>query len=200
MLSRSPLYDAIKSQDLVEIKRILVRQDFFDEWDDGVIGFAVSTGNRNIIDILVGYGYTLDHDCFLGNTSPLGMAIEENLPIDFILYLITKGADPKKRLDVIPVLTLAVRRGDLEIVRILINAGVSVNDRDESGYTSIMEAIFKKDTDMVDLLIANGADLNVLTLYGESVLSLALEEKNRALTAVSIAKYDAIINLLQAHL
>jgi ankyrin repeat protein len=190
MQAKFLLYEAIKSQDLIKLARVLNSQkDLFDEWDDMVMSIAVSTGNIDIVDILIQNCYSLNHECFRGNTSPLARSIEEYKPIYFIEQLIFRGANPQKKLDIIPILTSAVQRRDLEIAKLLLKYKAPVNDADESGYTPIMSAILENDIKMIKLLIQNGGDLNLQTIYHESALSIALKNE-----------FIDIANLIKSHL
>jgi ankyrin repeat protein len=181
------LHEAIQSQDLIKLVRVLNSQkDLFDEWDDMVMSLAVSTGNIDIVDILIKNCYCLNHECFRGNTSPLARSIEEYKPIYFIEQLIFRGANPQEKLDAIPILTSAVQRRDLEIVELLLKYKAPVNDADESGYTPIMSAILENDIKMIELLIQNGGDLNLQTIYHESALSIAL--KNECIDIANLIK------------
>jgi uncharacterized protein len=168
------LYDAIKSQDLNIIKRILTQIVCIDEWDDFPMSLAIQTGIIDIVRVLIEFGYKLNHDCFIGGLSPLGRAIEKNKSIDFIRELISLGADPNYP-GITDCLALAVRRKDVEIIKELILAGVSINSQSESGYTPLMQAVLDNQFNLVEILLNNGADPNLITNYRENAYSLALE-------------------------
>src|SRR5690606_13425139 len=59
-------------------------------------------------------------------------------------------------------LMLAARAGDLEAVRLLLEAGADVNAREQwGGQTALMWATAQKQGEVMKFLIANGADVNL---------------------------------------
>jgi ankyrin repeat protein len=54
----------------------------------------------------------------------------------------------------------AALAGDVELVKLLIENGADVDDRDVQGYTPLLLAIQAGHTDIAKVLIANGADVN----------------------------------------
>lgn len=78
------------------------------------------------------------------------------------------------------VLSLAVRAGHLDTVRMLLAAGADVRYRTSSGYTPLVNVMYGRDIaddsellDLVRLLIDHGAEVNGETDYGETPLSVA---------------------------
>jgi ankyrin repeat protein len=57
----------------------------------------------------------------------------------------------------------AARAGDLEAARLLIAAGIEVNQRGDLGHTALHEACASGNEGMVQLLVAHGADLYART-------------------------------------
>lgn len=70
-------------------------------------------------------------------------------------------------------LTTAIRRGDADILRLLIDQGADVNQRDHSGRTALAQAIESREPDAAKLLINHGADLTDET-NGIPVLQTAI--------------------------
>ena len=56
-----------------------------------------------------------------------------------------------------PLLFEAVQQGDLEIVRILVEAGADVNSKDSSGDSILSEAKFRNKPEIARILIDAGA-------------------------------------------
>lgn len=62
-------------------------------------------------------------------------------------------------------------RGDIEIVRTLLNAGADVNARDRGGYTPVLRALEKSNLEIADLLLARPeVELNAQGASGVTVL------------------------------
>ncbi len=68
----------------------------------------------------------------------------------------------------------AVRSGDVDRVRILLDAGADVNTLDEHGQTALMNAVYWGNLDIARLLIENGAELNHTAKYHLTALFLAV--------------------------
>jgi ankyrin repeat protein len=68
----------------------------------------------------------------------------------------------------------AIKRGDVQDVRNLLDRGTDVDARDRHGQTALMLAAHAGRRDVVEALIAHGANLNTTAKYGLSALMLAL--------------------------
>src|SRR5262249_53605938 len=68
----------------------------------------------------------------------------------------------------------AIKRGDVQDVRNLLDQGTDVDVRDRHGQTALMLAAHAGHRDVVEALIAHGANLNTTAKYGLSALMLAL--------------------------
>lgn len=74
--------------------------------------------------------------------------------------------------------SIAACTGDLEKVQTLVSAGANVNEKSVSGYTALINVMYKLfDSDqllpMVKRLVEFGAETDVVTRYGESPLSVS---------------------------
>ena len=67
----------------------------------------------------------------------------------------------------------AIRREDVDMVRLLTEAGADVNAVDSFGETVLHEAIRRENVEVARLLIEAGADLNAVDSFGETVLHQA---------------------------
>ena len=74
-----------------------------------------------------------------------------------------------------PVLTLAAITGETEMARRLLKAGAKANARRENYYysTALMEISANNDIDMAELLLKNGADVNVTDTFGDPAINWA---------------------------
>ena len=68
----------------------------------------------------------------------------------------------------------AIKRGDLQDVRDLLDRGTDVNARDRHGQTALMLAAHAGHRQVVEALIAHRADLNATAKYGLNALMIAL--------------------------
>lgn len=68
----------------------------------------------------------------------------------------------------------AIKSGDMQCVRDLIDRGVNVDARDRHGQTALMIAAHAGHCELVELLIAHRANLNTTAKYGLNALMLAL--------------------------
>lgn len=74
-------------------------------------------------------------------------------------------------------------KGYLPIARLLIDAGAAVNRRNSVGQTALMMAALFDQGEIIDLLLANGADAEVTDAAGNTVQSLAMAQGNTELAA-----------------
>ena len=68
----------------------------------------------------------------------------------------------------------AIRRGDVDTVRQLLDAGADINFKDQHGQTGLMLAAMRGHVDVVRLLVERGAELNVTAKYTLSALMLGV--------------------------
>ena len=68
-----------------------------------------------------------------------------------------------------------VRRGDLEMVRRLLDCGADVNAQDNDNWTPLYSAAWNGRLDLVQILLEHGATVNAPTRYGETSLYKASE-------------------------
>ena len=73
-----------------------------------------------------------------------------------------------------PAWELAIKGGDVEVVRDLLDRGADVNARDRYGQTALMLAAHGGHRAIVEALIAHGANLNCTAKFGLSALMLSV--------------------------
>jgi peptidoglycan/LPS O-acetylase OafA/YrhL len=108
------------------------------------------------------------------NESAVFTAIREGQP-EALKKALESGGDPNK-LDKkfgIPMLGWAALLGDVDLTRILLDAGANVNVRSTGGHRPIHQATFLGHPTVLNLLIERGADLTVRSDKGESAADTA---------------------------
>lgn len=75
-------------------------------------------------------------------------------------------------------LMIAVNRNNLEMVEFLIEKGINVNSKNESGKTALMLAAFSGKINVVKVLVNNGAKYDVIDNLGQTVLHYAVDGGN----------------------
>jgi len=70
-------------------------------------------------------------------------------------------------------LHVAAVQGDMEAVRLLIDAGADLNSQGEHGYTPLHEAVEQGHFEVADLLIKSGSDPKKSNVDGETPFDIA---------------------------
>lgn len=104
-----------------------------------------------------------------------GIYIAKNKPEIYNLFL-DGGIDINSKDDLgTPLLNIAVRYDNLELVNRLISMSADINCvSDDRGYTPIMDAVWRGNKEITELLIKKGADLNTINKEGQNNLVLAV--------------------------
>ena len=115
--------------------------------------------------------------------TPLREAVERG-DLARIEQLIAQGADVNRRPSL---LLVALRPGyDRDVVQLLLENGADVDERSFWGYTTLYLAVKHRDTELVKILLAHGANVNA---FGNSeVLYLAASNGDVAMAQLLIAK------------
>ncbi len=75
----------------------------------------------------------------------------------------------------------AVRRGDADAVRALLESGADVDSTAPDGATALLWAVHTDQPELVQLLLQAGADVEITNRYGVGPASLAAENGNAAI-------------------
>ena len=108
----------------------------------------------------------------------------------FVSELLKNGAKPNKRKNlVLPPLAWASHRGQLEIVKLLLDYKADINGSERKGRTTpLIEAIEWKHWEIAKFLIGKGADINLTDQYGQTGLSHAAIHKNPELVKILVER------------
>ena len=89
----------------------------------------------------------------------------------------------------------AVRKGDLALVKELLDKGADVNAKFRYGTTALFKAAERGHTEVVKLLIARGADVTVKdTFYSATAMTWALQNKHVGAVGALLEKDTASVN------
>lgn len=96
--------------------------------------------------------------------------------VEALVYLLDQGCTPNARDESgNTALTLAVAEGNVEMVKLLLAKGADANVHDDKENTPLAVAITRQSSkpELVELLMAAGADPDWENRYGQSAISLA---------------------------
>lgn len=136
--------------------------------------FAADKGHKEIIELLIEYGADIDAHRETGESSfIIAVQKEDTTMMHFLLEkganINFKGKDGKTAL-----MEVIELEKNWELVRFLIEHNEDVNVKDTKwGWTAIMYATNKGQSDAVILLIENGADLTLTDIDGQTVFDIA---------------------------
>ncbi len=137
---------------------------------------AAATGDRLLVESLLEHGADANAGGADGE-SALYKAARYGWP-GIVDVLTAAGADVDRREPKrgnTPLITAALRRGGLAVVRALIDAGAGVNARADDGWSALHAAARVRDPEIVAELLAADADANVATPEGVTPLMIAAE-------------------------
>ena len=99
-----------------------------------------------------------------------------SLIIDTAVRIQARGGDPKivECFDSAPAMLLSALGENIELLTELLSRGVDPDVTDRYGRTALHVAVGLGNFDMVQLLVAHGADANHVTAAGDSPLSVAI--------------------------
>ena len=76
------------------------------------------------------------------------------------------------------------KRGNIDIVRMLIEKGADVNVQNKNGTTPLMFASFDGHTEVARMLIENGADVNIKSDNGKTALKYAMKYNKKKIVSL----------------
>lgn len=137
---------------------------------DTALNMAANLGHKEAVELLLSRGANINHQSPDGGVTPLIDAII-NRHSDIVKLLL--GHNPK--LDIIDglgqsALIIAIKRGELEIAKSLISAGIDINNLDFAKSGPVNYAVIMGDVNLLELLIKKGAKLDSKSLYGNTLL------------------------------
>jgi len=140
---------------------------------------AARCGDLEVFGYLMTLRCNINEECKAGWT-PLHVAVE--MGHRSIVDVILRNRDAKVNLkskDGWTALHTAVDQNDLDIGRLLIQAGIDVNARSSEGITALHRAAYSNKLDYGKMLVEEGfADLGIKTKNGRKAIHIAAENGN----------------------
>lgn len=90
-----------------------------------------------------------------------------------------------------PMICIAARHNRLEMIEKLLNLGADINAvSKDRGYSAVMDAVWKSNTEIVEFLVERGANLGYISRDGQPVLVLAVGTGNEKVCRI-LAEHGA---------
>lgn len=137
---------------------------------------AASKGHEECVLVLLKHACNIHLKDVEGNTAMWDAIAAKHHSIFRILYHWASISDPCTAGDL---LTTAARRNDVAVMKELLKHGMFVDSKDRHGLTPIQIAMEENHSEMVELLVMNGADINTEDVHRSShkfLSSLNLDE------------------------
>ncbi|XP_067653150.1 putative ankyrin repeat protein RF_0381 [Haliotis asinina] len=144
---------------------------------DNVLHLACIGGDLETVKLIVSMNVLDINSREQYNMTPVMMAAGKGFS-DMVKFLVGRGADVSLGdSDGDNVLHYACFGGDLEIVELIVSMNVlDINSRGRYSRTPVMRAAEKGNRDVVEFLVGRGADLALVSSYGNNILHLASRE------------------------
>ena len=162
------------------------------EWS--ILHFAAQSGNVIIIETMLSKDLDIDARGKKMGFTPLMVCIKFG-QLEAAKYLLEKGADESSKTTPgrISLLSLASAAGSIAAVQMLLSHGCNINSRDSGGDTPLMHAARLGNTEVVEYLLAQGANPLLRNTSDLGLLHLAALSDN-VLTIKAVLSKNLDIN------
>ena len=155
--------------------------------------FAVSTGNIDLVNFLIGQGMTLDNHDISSNYSPITQAILLK-KYDILELLLTKGFNVRRG-NISSPLIQSIALGFNQAIVPLIKAGIDPNKTNKQGEPPILLALKQGNEKAFDKLLKYGAKLDVFGLNQAKAIHYVTLSGNTELIK-KVISYNIDVNAL----
>ena len=176
------VYSSIRKGDVLSSQKLLSKGfDVNTRYMDGetLLMRAVVDGHTDVVKLLIQKGANVNQNDLFGFTA-LGLAVLNNRLI-IVQYLLKHKADVNGMLHGEPPLVLAADKSNLQMTRLLLANGASVDDKDRWGNTALIAAVARGTENIVSLLLGKKANSDIRNRRGENALSIAEKSGNSSL-------------------
>ncbi|SDT88662.1 ankyrin repeat domain-containing protein [Halopseudomonas salegens] len=165
------LAQAIERNDMAQLRQLAEGQDLSlkGEKDMDLMWFAIAHENFDAIQALVELGVNPDAQIAQGIGSALQFTFMKHDDTRYLKAMLDGGLSPNHQY---PGQKLMLQRGvfgGLEHVKLLLEHGTRIDDRDSIGRTALHEASTRMKPDIAIYLVQQGAEFNTYTAVGSSI-------------------------------
>ena len=136
--------------------------------------FAYDLGRVELLPILLDAGADPNAVGYQGSTIMGDCLVREDVAV--LKLLLGRGADPNRGFAGTPAVVLAARSGNVEVLRLLIEAGASLSDDPRVAPNALFEAIGRGHTEVVRYLVAQGVSCRSRKPFGRTAIEYAAEK------------------------
>jgi ankyrin repeat protein len=175
----TPLYAAAHNGRLTIVQMLLKHgADINNRDEDGnsALITAADTGHVDVVCWLMQNIKHINTKPNIANDTPLNVAARDG-SIETVRCLLENGFPANEPEDVTSSLAVAVEKGNLEVVKLLLKFGAEVNRKDKDGTTQLHKAVEKGNFKIVQVLIQHGADLLAVDKDGRTAEGIARRKK-----------------------
>ncbi len=75
-----------------------------------------------------------------------------------------------------PIFMISANKGYKKIMKLLLSKGANINSEDHSGWTTLMQMIFVRNTNHIKFLLNNGEHINIRSNGGQTAHEIARKQ------------------------
>ena len=183
------LISAVKTGDLESVKKLLKEEININQVNNSGASAAIIAAEKNHFEILKHLG---DAGADLNITTKMGdgsTRAAEVGNIEMIEYLVNKGVHVGSL-----ALIVAARSGNLDVTKLLVEAGANIDFQQRWGHTALMTAAKNGHLDVVKFLMERGTNLFLKDKNGDTAIIIATENDHAEIATMlkqAGAKYIA---------